>query len=147
MPISPENRNRYPDNWKEISAYIRNTRANNKCEVCGLVNHEVIKRYSDGSYRKPSAVEWDMIHSRIKNSHSNMTESLKYHGFTKVILTVAHLDHSPENCDENNLKAMCQKCHNQYDAEHRKKNRLRKKLDELFSGVIPIPFAEKCDKF
>jgi 5-methylcytosine-specific restriction endonuclease McrA len=39
---------------------------------------------------------------------------------SKVILTVAHLDHTPENCDFSNLKAMCQKCHNSYDAQHRK---------------------------
>ncbi len=49
-----------------------------------------------------------------------MTESLKYHGFTKIILTVAHLDHHPENCEDWNLKAMCQKCHNNYDKGHRK---------------------------
>lgn len=42
---------------------------------------------------------------------------------SKVILTVAHLDHRPENCDYNNLKALCQKCHNKYDAKHRTETR------------------------
>lgn len=45
---------------------------------------------------------------------------------SKVVLTVAHLDHRPENCDYSNLKAMCQKCHNDYDSEHRIENRNRK---------------------
>lgn len=40
---------------------------------------------------------------------------------SKVILTVAHLDHQPENCDPTNLRAWCQKCHNAYDAPMRRK--------------------------
>lgn len=42
---------------------------------------------------------------------------------SKVILTTAHLDHNPANCEESNLKAMCQKCHNTYDREHRQATR------------------------
>ena len=36
---------------------------------------------------------------------------------------IAHLDHTPENCSDDNLKALCQRCHNRYDAEHRKQTR------------------------
>lgn len=39
---------------------------------------------------------------------------------SKVILTVAHLDHTPEHCDDENLMAMCQRCHLRYDAHHHK---------------------------
>ena len=120
MPIKPENKSRYPENWKEISARIRFGRAKNRCEVCGLKNYSIIKRLPNGSFSFPCQTDWDMIHSRIRNCQSNMSESLKYHGFTKVILTVAHLDHQPENCEDENLKAMCQKCHNNYDKNHRK---------------------------
>jgi 5-methylcytosine-specific restriction endonuclease McrA len=88
MPIKPENKDRYPDNWKQISEYIRFERANNCCEVCRAENY------------KPHPITG-----------------------SKVILTVAHLDHTPENCDLDNLKAMCQKCHNKYDAPHRKQTR------------------------
>ena len=35
-----------------------------------------------------------------------------------VVLTVAHLDHTPENCDPTNLMAMCQACHLAYDRDH-----------------------------
>ena len=35
-----------------------------------------------------------------------------------VVLTVAHLDHQPENCDPANLMAMCQACHLAYDRDH-----------------------------
>lgn len=84
MPIKPENKVRYPKNWKEISEDIRFNRAENKCEVCGAENY--LPHPVTGS---------------------------------KVILTVAHLDHHPVNCDYSNLKAMCQRCHNRYDRNHR----------------------------
>lgn len=43
----------------------------------------------------------------------------------KIVLTIAHLDHTPENCDPENLRALCQRCHNAYDAEHRKQTRMQ----------------------
>ena len=38
MPIKPENKSRYPKNWKEIRERIL-IRANNRCEFCGVENH------------------------------------------------------------------------------------------------------------
>lgn len=37
MPIKPENRDLYSDDWKEISLWIRE-RSGNKCEICGIPN-------------------------------------------------------------------------------------------------------------
>jgi 5-methylcytosine-specific restriction endonuclease McrA len=39
---------------------------------------------------------------------------------SRVVLTVAHLDHTPENCAPENLRAWCQRCHNAYDAPMRR---------------------------
>jgi len=44
----------------------------------------------------------------------------------RVILTVAHLNHEPGDCRPNNLKALCQRCHNRYDREHRNETRRRR---------------------
>ncbi len=96
MPIKPENKNRYPKNWKEISEYIRFGRAKNKCEVCGAVNYSYVNRLTR-----------EMC---LSDEHDAI----------RIILTVAHLDHTPENCEYSNLKAMCQKCHNNHDIPHRK---------------------------
>lgn len=62
-------------------------------------------------------------------------ENYKAHPITgsKVILTVAHLDHQPENCDYSNLKAMCQHCHNNYDKDHRKATRRNSSLKNQLS--------------
>jgi hypothetical protein len=36
----------------------------------------------------------------------------------KVVLTVAHLNHDPSDCDAANLRAWCQPHHLRYDARH-----------------------------
>ena len=71
-----------------------------------------------------------MVHSRIRNWHTSMAESLKYYGFTKIVLTVGHLDHTPENNNPENLKAMCQYCHNKYDMKQRILNRNKKYINK-----------------
>lgn len=40
----------------------------------------------------------------------------------KIVLTIAHLDHDITNNDASNLKALCQKCHLNYDKDHHRKN-------------------------
>jgi hypothetical protein len=51
-----------------------------------------------------------------------------------VVLTTAHLDHTPENCDEENLRAMCQGCHLHYDKEHHEQTRRRTRERELLTA-------------
>ncbi|MDH3976438.1 MAG: hypothetical protein OEV42_19410 [Deltaproteobacteria bacterium] len=38
MPIRPENKDRYPKDWKLRSRFVRFCRANNRCEWCGVEN-------------------------------------------------------------------------------------------------------------
>lgn len=45
----------------------------------------------------------------------------------KRTLTVAHLNHTPEDCREENLKAMCAGCHLRYDAKHHAETRKHKR--------------------
>lgn len=60
---------------------------------------------------------------------------------SRVILTVAHLDHNPANCDDDNLVALCQRCHLGYDAEehalHAAETR-RRKLVEAGQMVMAL---------
>lgn len=44
----------------------------------------------------------------------------------KRTLTVHHIDHVPENCEADNLIALCPKCHLRADAEHHVESRRRK---------------------
>ena len=88
VPIKPENKDRYPADWKHIVERIRE-RSRDACE---------------GSPAYPDC--------RAKNGEPHpVTGSI-------VVLTTAHLDHTPENCDPKNLRHWCQRCHLTYDAKH-----------------------------
>ena len=41
---------------------------------------------------------------------------------SRVVLTIAHLDHDETHNAEANLRAWCQRCHNTYDAKNRAMN-------------------------
>lgn len=45
----------------------------------------------------------------------------------KNTLTVAHLNHIPEDVREENLMAMCAPCHLRYDAKHHAETRRKRK--------------------
>jgi len=114
MPIKEENKAKYPDNWKEISNYIRFERAGGRCECigeCGL--HTTT--------------------GRCIERHSTEAQYAK----GRIILTVAHLNHIESDCREENLKAMCNSCHLRYDSEHHQLNaaktrRKKKAIADLF---------------
>lgn len=84
---------RYPADWKQISFAIRRDRAHWCCEWCGAVNTE------------PHPVTG-----------------------SRVVLTVAHLGvphadgrpgdkHDKSDCRPENLAALCQRCHLNYDRQ------------------------------
>jgi hypothetical protein len=56
---------------------------------------------------------------------------------SKVVLTIAHLDHDTNNNDFSNLRAWCQRCHNTYDAKFRRRNRLPNVRDQT-AGTLPV---------
>lgn len=121
MPINYKD---YPSNWKtEIRPKVLE-RAGNKCEWCGIENHAVIKREKNG-FRRPCQTEWDMIHSKVKHCGYSLSQSIKHHGFTRVVLTIAHLDHDKLNheVELSRLAALCQKCHLGHDIGHHVANR------------------------
>lgn len=119
MPIDY---NEYHPKWTLISRLIRFKRAKNRCEWCSLRNHSII----DKETRKaPTKIQWDEFHIELYHAHSGWTYSklLKHFGFTKIVLTVAHLDHDKTNNQFNNLAALCQKCHLTHDIKQHILNR------------------------
>lgn len=83
----------YHPKWTLIRRLILK-RANNKCE---------------GSDKYPNC--------RVMNYHIHATTG------SKVILTIAHLDHNKKNNRFSNLKALCQRCHLGHDLPHHITNR------------------------
>lgn len=137
MPIRPENKSRYPKNWKEISKRIRFERAGNKCEQCNAPNGELIVR-GTGSDAGTYMLWGGEIHDDQDGEFYRIGKGSEYNcagKFTRVVLTVAHLDHQPENNAEENLKALCQKCHLAHDREQHKATRAKTRRNhtkELF---------------
>ena len=117
MPIKEENKKLYPKNWKEIRERILE-RANNRCEFCGLENNAEGFRMNDGRFIRTAG---DEVMQRFAHAFN--------HKIFKVVLTIAHLDHNPENNSPENLRALCQKCHLNYDKEHHAETR-RKTLQK-----------------
>lgn len=56
----------------------------------------------------------------------------------KRTLTVAHLNHTPEDCRPENLRAWCSACHLRYDAKHHAETRRKKKNDDVIEGQVSI---------
>lgn len=115
MPIRPENRERYPADWRKISKRIRFERADSQCECageCGRGTHT----------------------GRCPNRHGQAA----YGTGSKVILTVAHLNHTPEDCRDENLKAMCQGCHLHYDKDHHAATASHTRAVEAAAGMEPL---------
>lgn len=114
MPIRAENKARYPKDWPAISKRIRR-RARNRCECkgdCGLQHFR-----GDGGRQidLPPALQ---INKRVFRCQAVNGEPHP-HTKARVVLTVAHLNHTPEDCSDENLRAWCQRCHNRYDAPTR----------------------------
>lgn len=106
MPVKPENKRLYPDNWKSIALQVKN-QANWQCQNC------------DRPCRHPGQ-SWVEFVTKLLESGSHWHSQIeKPQRFT---LTVAHLDHNPANCDPSNLAAYCSGCHLKYDARHHAAN-------------------------
>jgi hypothetical protein len=109
MPIRAERKALYPSNWKALRAEVL-SRASNACE---------------GSPRFPEC--------RAVNYEPHPVTG------SKVVLTIAHLNHDETCADPAMLRAWCQRCHLVYDASHHAKNaaetrRRKLAIADLFAG-------------
>ncbi len=122
MPIRDENKARYPKDWKAISLRIRE-RAGQRCEKCKAPNGELIAREQseDWAFEPTYTDDTGQVFSAEDGRHMGFNSPQDMPAkWVRVVLTVAHLDHRPENCADDNLKAWCQRCHNIYDMPMRK---------------------------
>lgn len=124
----------YPADWNKIRERIL-IRAKDCCEQCGLKNHKLIYKF-DRSY----ILDGDQLHlNSLMDMGLTKLKALKMLKLTEIVLTIAHLNHDKENhqVTDDRLKALCQKCHLQYDLprhiENRKYGRnFRKNQHKLF---------------
>ncbi len=129
MPIRPEKQKLYPPKkaWAKIRAEVL-ARDRNKCRGCGLRNYTYGIRWRGGGFYcaplsaqiSPGASSRWAETSYGDDLHSNKGALIH------IVLTIAHMDHDPTNNGKPgkrpNLRALCQRCHNRYDREHRQAN-------------------------
>jgi 5-methylcytosine-specific restriction endonuclease McrA len=115
MPIKAELKHLYPPDWEDIRA-ARLVKAGNSCEHCGIMNGAPLNPRKGRHYPRGSTGP-------------------------VVVLTIAHLDHDPTNNTDENLRALCQKCHNRHDAKHRGQSRraTRRRRIEQTQATLEIP--------
>lgn len=106
MPIRKSERHKYPANWKEIRERILK-RAYNCCEGSPLFPDCRARNYS--------------IHPDTGGA---------------VVLTVAHMDHNAENSGDDNLRALCQRCHLAHDKDQHRENAKRTREEKL--GIMDL---------
>jgi len=103
----PCNYAEYHPDWKNISRQIKE-QAGWKCEFCNAPHNVVIVR-TKGSDQWRHLTDGEYLYGDDHGKDGRVT---------KVILTVAHLDHVKANNDPANLRALCQRCHLIWDMEH-----------------------------
>jgi len=133
MPIRESEQAKYPADWENIRARIL-ARAGNRCEFetadgtrCDAPNRSwICRRRID----KEQWLEWP------QDARAQWGPDTFYEVF--VVLTIAHLNHEPADCSDENLKAGCQLHHLRHDVDHHKQTaaatrRAQKQNGELFA--------------
>lgn len=118
MPVRPENRDLYPDDWDELSRAVKED-AGWRCECRGECGRPRGHLERDG---------------RCGNEHGQPA----YGTGSRVVLTTAHLNHWPPDVRRENLRAMCQGCHLHYDAPHHAETAARTRYLAETEGMTPL---------
>jgi len=123
MPIDPNN---YPSNWEEISRRIRE-RDGHKCKFCGVPQYAVGWRDWRGAF-VPLKDE-QMVPAGEKS--------------IRIVLTVAHLNHDTQDNIDENLAALCQRCHLLHDQDHHIRHAAEtRRQNQLRAGQMQLGLEE-----
>ncbi|NJP11413.1 MAG: HNH endonuclease [Leptolyngbyaceae cyanobacterium RU_5_1] len=111
----PMQRDLYPNNWDAIALAVKEE-SGWSCEFCGSSCMQPGESWTDFLIR----MNWTIAHCKVARPRQYM-------------LTCAHLNHIPPNCDRSNLKALCNPCHCRYDlkAMATKQRLKRERLGQL----------------
>jgi hypothetical protein len=150
MMAMPIDYSKYHPDWKTKIRPRILERAKHCCEYCGVGNYQIIMRNQDEkSYYL--ILEDDGIHYAPDGTPvrlSEIPEGYMDSQYIKVILTIAHLDHNITNNADDNLMAMCQRCHLTHDAKDnsRKAAETRRLNHEQKTGQINMFLPEEFNE-
>lgn len=121
----PVDWSKYPDNWKEIVARVRE-RSGNRCECRGVCGQD-------------HGGQCLARHGQLAPWNAN----------ARVVLTTAHLDHDTTHNEMGNLMHACQSCHLRYDrtlhTQNARRTRIRRREEagQLRLDADPSPDSGK----
>ena len=123
MPIKPENRHRYPADWPAVRERILK-RAGNRCEHPGCTAAQYdFGQWLDGGTRW---LRWGVgatyTEAKTLAAEADFASGEEGPKPIVIVLTVAHLNHTPEDVADSNLRAWCQRHHLAYDQDHHRAN-------------------------
>jgi len=148
VPIARELRHFYGRVWQTVTRPRILKRAGHKCEHCGKPNHRRVYVWSSS----PGSQYWTLTKIRqvwryceFNGAAGNFVlfgRQWRTARRIRVVLTIAHLNHTPGDDRDENLKAFCQWCHLNYDKEHHRETRAARKdrgrpLLQLAAGETP----------
>jgi hypothetical protein len=139
MPIRAELRHHYGKIWRTVTRPRILARAGNKCEQCGKPNRRRLLTCC-----MPGRMYWSLFATRWRNHHGELMGFRLPPGEyrrVRIVLTVAHLNHVAGDDRDENLKALCQWCHLNYDLGHHHETRAARK-DAARPLLNPTPTKE-----
>ena len=97
-----KNRHQYPENWLDTIRPEILKRDKYQCQKCGVIHRK--------------CYVWEKSGKRIRINKSEIQEEKEAGNKSyQIFLQIAHLDRNNNNNDYSNLKALCSKCHLNYD--------------------------------
>lgn len=149
MPIRPQLRKFYRGAaWRAARARIL-ARAGDCCEQCGKPNGETIWVRRDRSGRwcngNPVTAQW--YGSTGEPVDRPATNELNQVYLIRVVLTTAHLNHIAGDDRDENLQALCQRCHLAHDrawnfAQSRRTRAARAGQGWLIDAALPASIED-----
>jgi 5-methylcytosine-specific restriction endonuclease McrA len=131
MPIRSENRHYYKTPELKAAKEQVKLRANGVCEQCGVPNKAIIVCCPHNNW----ATMEQLIDGKFYccNYFPGVDDTT-----VKIVLTVAHIDQNPANNALENLKHLCQRCHNRLDMPFRIAGRKRRALEKQRQLELPL---------
>lgn len=125
MPIRSELKHFYSREWRTVTRPRILARAGNRCEQCGVPNHaKVWRRILSGR------TWWSRYATRWRDARGVLATPPRYPDSERrirIVLTIAHLNHTPGDDRDENLRALCQWCHLNLDQGHHRESRQARK--------------------
>lgn len=138
MPIRPELRQLYRGPAWEATRKRILERAGNKCEDCGVPNHTRVARACGWWMIPPElwwfipwkpdgmpGVLWHAPNGKSRGEADNFPREICREVY--IVIAVTHLNHTPGDDRDENLRARCQWCHLRADENNHRRTRCVRK--------------------